>query len=132
MSQKDKVPSYQVPERVLQMANGERWTFRFDNRALHHMDKNYGGAPGSLEMFHSLTATQQVRDGQEVSLDRFIDEIMPPLIDPDVKIPLDELLAEVNAKQVAARVVKLGNEPAPIQSATPSEIAGSGETITAE
>jgi hypothetical protein len=129
---KDKVPSYQVPERSIVMLNGEVWKFRFDNRALHMMDRLYDGNPSSIQMLHCLSAQQQHLNGGELTFDAFLD-VMPPMIDPEVQSRVNALMAEVKEKQAAVSA-RVGNEQGNLAKPNPSasDSAGPAATTSAE
>lgn len=136
----NKVPNYQIPQRIITMMNGEPWQFRFDNACIDFLEKHYGGNATTMEMLHSLTAyQQQVLDDlkEPIPLAKFINDLMPPIIDPQVKTTVDALMAEVAEKQKKARA-NLGNatQAATQESSSPlvsalSDAATSGESSSA-
>lgn len=116
-----KVPAFQAPERLVEMVDGSRWVFRFDNRALHVIERDFVGSPTSQETLYALSASHRRRAGA-VSFDDFQD-LLPHPMDPRYQ-PLLGLIEEV-AKISSSAKSSEGNE-----SQTTQDDAGSEESTT--
>ena len=122
----EDLTGFEIPSRIIKMTNGEPWEFRFDNRTLFVLDRDYSGAPGSsLQMFYALTSTYQYRNGLKITFDEFLD-----LLPFAGQLPqLQSLIADVAAvnKRISA-----GNGEAEAASPSPLQSAGDAVTTTGE
>lgn len=125
----EPLPTFEAPSRLVRMANGEQWQFRFDNRALYAIDAHFGGQPdSSFQMYYALSASHRHRNGIEVSFEEFLDLLPPLMSSSETRQRLESLFAEVTALN---NRMAPGNAPAAASPILPPP-DGAAATTTAE